>query len=345
MTRRRKRGYKADLSKLRANAEARDARLRAGHEADAASAATQAMSIDDHASAQGVRDDLSNTENKLDETTQPVEDRVVKTADASTGDSTVDGDSRTHDDSNTSSDGTEETNESDNNTEDDDQSDGHSLDHLVNAALDNSGEGSEDDSADHSPRAIEIDEETSQLIEEALANSPYVGKTAASDGEEDEEWDDEALKTFDEMEEEDVLSDSDDSGAVRVLDSIVVYETENWLNEQTGKPYNRVRLRQQPPTINFKQHVTGDETGEYDSEVKLVVTRKLAMQLGSLFNAIAASYDGRPIEDKNKQPVTVESAKKWMSDQWKYEPGKVIIVAVLAVLAIALGLYAKFIVH
>lgn len=348
MTRRRKRGYKADLSKLRANAAARDARLRAGHGSDGDKHIIQSNSSDDHTDGQ-VSGNLK-AEREHTETTKPTVDAAPKTIitdaiEQETVKTTISETSVSRDSSNTSDDDrresndADETNVSDRGT-DSSHDDGHSLDHLVNAAIDTG-----DDSADHSPRAIEIDEETSQLIEEALANSPYVDKTAASDGEEDEEWDDEALKTFDEMEEEDVLSDSDDSGAVRVLDSIVVYETENWLNEQTGKPYNRVRLRQQPPTIKFKQHVTGDETGEYDSEVKLVVTRKLAMQLGSLFNAIAASYDGRPIEDKNKQPVTVESAKKWMSDQWKYEPGKVIIVAVLAVLAIALGLYAKFIVH
>lgn len=194
-----------------------------------------------------------------------------------------------------------------------------------------------------------IDEETRRLIEEALAGADVPQPTEDSlpdhdhDSEdEEEEWSEEQLKTFDQLEEEDVLADSDSAGAVRVLDNIVVYETENWMNEQTGKPYNRIRLRQQPPTIKFKQHVTGDETGEYDSEVTLVVTRKLAMQLGSLFDAIVASYDGRPIEDKDKQPVTLESVKKWLSDQWKYEPGKVIIVCVLAVLVVILGVYAKF---
>lgn len=200
-----------------------------------------------------------------------------------------------------------------------------------------------------------IDEEARRLIDEALADAGFT-PTAEDDeddpsdydhGSEDdeEEWSEEQLKTFDQLEEEDVLADSDSAGAVRVLDNIVVYETENWMNEQTGKPYNRIRLRQQPPTIKFKQHVSGDETGEYDSEVTLVVTRKLAMQLGTLFDAIVASYDGRPIEDKDKQPVTLESAKKWLSDQWKYEPGKVIVVCVLAALVVILGVYAKFAVH
>ena len=198
-----------------------------------------------------------------------------------------------------------------------------------------------------------IDAEARRLIEEALAGAGFIQTPEDDlpdydDGSEDdgkEEWSEEQLKTFDQLEEEDVLADSDSAGAVRVLDNIVVYETENWMNEQTGKPYNRIRLRQQPPTIKFKQHVSGDETGEYDSEVTLVVTRKLAMQLGTLFDAIVASYDGRPIEDKDKQPVTLESAKKWLSDQWKYEPGKVIVVCVLAALVVVLGVYAKFAVH
>lgn len=227
-------------------------------------------------------------------------------------------------------------------------------DHAAGEAL---GHDSRRDAAggddDHS-----IDEEARRLIEEALADAGIQqpaedveddedGLPDYDDGSEDgeEEWTEEQLKTFDQLEEEDVLADSDSAGAVRVLDNIVVYETENWMNEQTGKPYNRIRLRQQPPTIKFKQHVSGDETGEYDSEVTLVVTRKLAMQLGTLFDAIVASYDGRPIEDKNKQPVTIESAKKWLSDQWKYEPGKVIVVCVLAALVVVLGVYAKFAVH
>ena len=231
------------------------------------------------------------------------------------------------------------------------------VDDLVSSALaDGVEQGTADKPAanDVKRSKTEIDEGTKRLIEEAFANSTVGvpgegddedGEPEQEDADDEDEWTSEDLKTFDQLEEDDVLADSSESGAVRVLDSIVVYETENWMNEQTGKPYNRVRLRQQPPTIRFKQHVSGDETGEYDSEVKLVVTRKLAMQLGSLFDAIVASYDGRPIEDKDKKPVTLESAKRWLSDQWKYEPGKVIVVAVLAVLAIVLGVYAKLIVH
>lgn len=231
------------------------------------------------------------------------------------------------------------------------------VDSLVSSALaDGAMRGDTGKSADYAAEKsrTKIDDDTRRLIEEALANSTVDAieeddaeddDSEREDDDDEEKWTSEELKTFDQLEEDDVLADSSESGAVRVLDSIVVYETENWMNEQTGKPYNRVRLRQQPPTIRFKQHVSGDETGEYDSEVKLVVTRKLAMQLGSLFDSIVASYDGRPIEDKDKKPVTLESTKQWLSDQWKYEPGKVIVVSVLAVLAIVLGVYAKFIVH
>lgn len=228
------------------------------------------------------------------------------------------------------------------------------VDNLASSALaDGAMQGDTGKSADYAAEKsrTKIDDDTRRLIEEALANSTVDAieeeddDSEREDDDDEEKWTSEELKTFDQLEEDDVLADSSESGAVRVLDSIVVYETENWMNEQTGKPYNRVRLRQQPPTIRFKQHVSGDETGEYDSEVKLVVTRKLAMQLGSLFDSIVASYDGRPIEDKDKKPVTLESTKQWLSDQWKYEPGKVIVVSVLAVLAIVLGVYAKFIVH
>ena len=341
-----KRGYKVNIEKLRVNAIDRAAKTE-GAKAETASESSK------EASSKALSE-LADT-HVVEQDSQPAEPEPGKaTVDASNVDNIPSADQSDH-----KADRQEAATPDDKAKHDgEDQQvdllhDRKTVDNLVSAAL---TDGVEQETAAGAGKKskTEIDEDTKILIEEAFADSTVdvIGEYGDEDDEPEQEdtededkWTSEDLKTFDQLEEDDVLADSNESGAVRVLDSIVVYETENWMNEQTGKPYNRVRLRQQPPTIKFKQHVSGDETGEYDSEVKLVVTRKLAMQLGFLFDAIVASYDGRPIEDKDKKPVTLESAKQWLSDQWKYEPGKVIVVAVLAVLAIVLGVYAKFVVH
>lgn len=345
-----KRGYKVNIEKMRANAIDRAAK------AEEAKAETSSESSKEASSK--ALSELADT-HAVEQDSRPAEPEQGRTtADASNVDNIP-----SVDQSGRKADGQEVATPDDKAKRDGEDQlvgllhDRKTVDNLVSSAL---TDGAEQETADKHADDVgkksktEIDEDTKRLIEEALASSTVdvIGEADNEDDEPEQEddddedkWTSEDLKTFDQLEEDDVLADSSESGAVRVLDSIVVYETENWMNEQTGKPYNRVRLRQQPPTIKFKQHLSGDETGEYDSEVKLVVPRKLAMQLGSLFDAIVASYDGRPIEDKDKKPVTLESAKRWLSDQWKYEPGKVIVVSVLAVLAIVLGVYAKFVVH
>lgn len=345
-----KRGYKVNIEKMRANAIDRAAK------AEEAKAETSSESSKEASSK--ALSELADT-HVVEQDSRPAEPEQGRTtADASNVDNIPSVDQSDH-----KAEGQEVATPDDKAKRDGEDQlvgllhDRKTVDNLVSSAL---ADGAEQETADkHADDAgkkskTEIDEDTKRLIEEALASSTVdvIGEAdneddgpEQEDDDDDDKWTSEDLMTFDQLEEDDVLADSSESGAVRVLDSIVVYETENWMNEQTGKPYNRVRLRQQPPTIKFKQHLSGDETGEYDSEVKLVVTRKLAMQLGSLFDAIVASYDGRPIEDKDKKPVTLESAKQWLSDQWKYEPGKVIVVSVLAVLAIVLGVYAKFVVH
>lgn len=345
-----KRGYKVNIEKMRANAIDRAAKA---EEANAKTASESSKEASSKALSE-----LADT-HVVEQGSQPAEPEPGKTTvDASNVANIPSVDQSDH-----KADGQEAATPDDKAKHDGEDQladllhDRKTVDNLVSSAL---ADGVEQEPADKpaddagKKSKTEIDEDTKRLIEEAFADSTVdvIGEDGNEDAEPEQEddddedkWTSEDLKTFDQLEEDDVLADSSESGAVRVLDSIVVYETENWMNEQTGKPYNRVRLRQQPPTIKFKQHVSGDETGEYDSEVKLVVTRKLAMQLGSLFDAIVASYDGRPIEDKDKKPVTLESAKQWLSDQWKYEPGKVIVVAVLAVLATVLGVYAKFVVH
>lgn len=345
-----KRGYKVNIEKMRANAIDRAAKAEEAKAETASESSKGASSkaLSELADKHVVEQDSRPSEPEQGRTTADASSNADNIPSVDQSDSKADGQEvATPDDKAKRAGGNQQV---------DLLHDRKTVDDLVSSVLsDGVGQETSDKPADDGKKSkTEIDEGTKRLIEEAFANSTV--EVLGEDGDEDDEpeqeddddedkWTSEDLKTFDQLEEDDVLADSSESGAVRVLDSIVVYETENWMNEQTGKPYNRVRLRQQPPTIKFKQHVSGDETGEYDSEVKLVVTRKLAMQLGSLFDAIVASYDGRPIEDKDKKPVTLESAKRWLSDQWKYEPGKVIVVAVLAVLAIVLGVYAKFVVH
>lgn len=183
----------------------------------------------------------------------------------------------------------------------------------------------EDDEPDHSNDDNSVDDyaEEDEDIED-------------EDDLEDDDLSDEP--TFDELQEDsEIIVDNGDNGAMKILDNLVVYEVDGWIDRNTGKPLSRMKLRQNPPVISFRQHVSGDEDGDQDSAVSLVVTRALADQMSTMFAKIRDSYDG--IEEKKRKPVTTNSIKEKIAMEWKYEPTKVVLTIVLIVLLIAVVVY------
>lgn len=146
----------------------------------------------------------------------------------------------------------------------------------------------------------------------------------------------EAWSTFDEMDDDAVLADNGDSGAVRLTDSIITYETDRYINPKTDKPYSRMRLRSQPPVLKFRQHKAG---ASEDESVDIIITRPLAMQLSNLMGDIVKAYDGVPVEDKKREPFSFKHLRKSIADTWRYEPAKVIIVVLITIIAIVFGVY------
>lgn len=163
----------------------------------------------------------------------------------------------------------------------------------------------------------------------------------------DEDSDDESDGNVDDEEENDDLNgetllSNDDSGAVRVLDSLIYYEVQDWFNEKTGKPYNRIRLLQEPPRFIIRQHMTGDEIGEDDSMVTIVVNRELAAALSETFTDIRKSFDGEPL-DKKREPFSWTRVQKSISDMWKYEPIKVVLAIIIVLILIAAVVYGAIV--
>ena len=132
--------------------------------------------------------------------------------------------------------------------------------------------------------------------------------------EDDEDIDEPDTATFADIEDE-VLSSDDGSGVVRSVtnlkDSLITYETEGFINPDTGKPYNRFHLMSHPVKLVFKQHVQGDDPDEYES-VGFVVNRSLAYELSVLFENIRRSYDGQPLDrkDRVKEKLSWNSVKR-----------------------------------
>lgn len=156
------------------------------------------------------------------------------------------------------------------------------------------------------------------------------------DVEEDGDW-----RTFDEIEEEDddsVLIDNVDSGAVKLTDRIITYETNKFINPKTDKPYNRFTLMKTPPVLTFKQHHTGTSEDE-DETVSIIMTRALAEKLHQLTGDILKAYNGIPLDDKNKEPVTLKNIKGKIQDMWTYEPVKLVITVIISLIIIALVVY------
>jgi hypothetical protein len=139
-----------------------------------------------------------------------------------------------------------------------------------------------------------------------------------------------------------VLVDTEDSGAVRVLDSLVYYEIDGWINEKTGKPFNRMKLLQSPPRLVLRQHISGDDDPDNDAMVTMVVNRQLAAHLASTFESIRKTYDGEPL-DKKKEPFSWKRVRDNFAKTWKYEPVKIVIGAVVAVIFIAAIIYGSIV--
>ena len=156
---------------------------------------------------------------------------------------------------------------------------------------------------------------------------------SGSDTEDGEDW-----STFDEMDDDAVLADNGDSGAVKLTDSIITYETERYINPKTDRPYSRMRLRNQPPILKFRQHRAGTSEDE-DESVDIIITRPLAMQLSALMADIVKAYDGVPLEERKKEPFSFKRLRKSISDTWRYEPAKVIIVVIIVIVFLVFGVY------
>lgn len=163
-----------------------------------------------------------------------------------------------------------------------------------------------------------------------------IDEDESEDDTDDDEPDDE-YATFDEMEDE-VLADNGDSGAVKLTDSIITYETRRYINPKTDKPYSRMRLRKEPPVLEFRQHRRGT-TEDEDEMVNIIITRSVAAQLNVLMGNILKAYDGIPIEDSKKEPFSIRNLKKNMANAWRYEPAKVVIAGIIIVVFLVLGVY------
>lgn len=146
--------------------------------------------------------------------------------------------------------------------------------------------------------------------------------------------------TFADIEDE-VLSSDDGSGVVRSVtnlkDSLITYETEGFINPDTGKPYNRLHLMNHPVKLVFKQHVQGDDPDEYES-VGFVVNRSLAYELSVLFENIRRSYDGQPLDrkDRVKENLSWNSVKKKAVRMVRDHPVQAGITAILILAIIAI---------
>ena len=153
------------------------------------------------------------------------------------------------------------------------------------------------------------------------------------DESEEEDTDEPDTATFADIEDE-VLSSDDGSGVVRSVtnlkDSLITYETEGFINPDTGKPYNRFHLMSHPVKLVFKQHVQGDDPDEYES-VRFVVNRSLAYELSVLFENIRRSYDGQPLDrkDRVKEKLSWSSVRKSAVRMVRDHLGRVIMTAVL----------------
>lgn len=149
--------------------------------------------------------------------------------------------------------------------------------------------------------------------------------------------------TFADIEDE-VLASDDGSGVVRSVtnlkDSLITYETEGFINPDTGKPYNRFHLMSHPVKLVFKQHVQGDDPDEYES-VRFVVNRSLAYELSALFENIRRSYDGQPLDrkDRVKEKLSWSSVRKSAVRMVRDHLGRVIMTAVL-IAAVIIILFA-----
>lgn len=149
--------------------------------------------------------------------------------------------------------------------------------------------------------------------------------------------------TFADIEDE-VLASDDGSGVVRSVtnlkDSLITYETEGFINPDTGKPYNRFHLMSHPVKLVFKQHVQGDDPDEYES-VRFVVNRSLAYELSVLFENIRRSYDGQPLDrkDRVKEKLSWSSVRKSAVRMVRDHLGRVIMTAVL-IAAVIIILFA-----
>lgn len=167
-------------------------------------------------------------------------------------------------------------------------------------------------------------------------------ETSSSEDQVDDESEHEEL---DDSTYEDLINDTDpkddhdemilesvDNAAFRILGSMVYYDTKNWINPATGKPYNRLHLNKDLPKFTIRQHQDDDIMAEF------VINRQLADHLATLFSNIRKSFDGEPL-DRKRQPFSIDRIKKSFADTWKYEPLKIVLTTLLVVIVIAVIVY------
>jgi hypothetical protein len=138
-----------------------------------------------------------------------------------------------------------------------------------------------------------------------------------------------------------LIVSGNDRAAVKGDDYIISYEIKDYINPKTGKPYSALRLKRKHPQIIFKQHHSGDDDGDLDETIVMVVNHQLAKTFGDTFSAIDKSYNGLSIEKKEKK--TWKSMIDAVKEYWEYQPLKFIGLIVSAIIVIGLFVYGMII--
>ena len=195
----------------------------------------------------------------------------------------------------------------------------------------------DDPGDDGAPDHRNDDETDDEIPDDAEENDDHGEMTPDLD---DSTYED-IVGSDDDDDDDDVIMSKRDRGAARVLDSLVYYSTDGWINPRTGRPFGRIALLRNPPSVTFRQHVVGDEAGEGDTTVTMFVTRGLASDLADMFAAMRKSFDGGEVEpSKNRIPFSWHRIREWFADEWRYEPIRVVLTGVVLLAVVTALVYA-----
>lgn len=187
--------------------------------------------------------------------------------------------------------------------------------------------------------SIEEDQEDIDLIED-------IEDSDNQDDIENEEnnADDTNSKESEEDHTEDwVLGSSDNGGIIKQADHTITFSFDGWINPKTGKPYNRLHYIENPVTMKFVSHESGDKTGSNDTYVNMVVTKNMAHELSFYLDNIYRSYSGMEIKTVNeplKERLKPTNIKNRLLEAWEDHPAKLVGQAVAIVAIIAFMVYA-----